>query len=215
MGDASVKDHVIFLFCYTFVEHRCCWLCIKSQCCESKHLELRSTEVKQSCQSLGSHMVEQSEFILHWHAREYAYGSRLFPLTQLESHAEWLLCTDIQRSQRGRTPFGWPSIARCTLWPMVVPFLCVKQAMLYAKCWWGDFYSVHTVTRRLPVHAMSLNVHQQRLYSVCLEPVRIIWAITNYLSASCETQIRSLVTLFQKQTGLHMCLSYSESMFWK
>lgn len=55
----------------------------------------------------------------------YAYGSWFFPLTQLESHAEWLLCTDIQRSQRGRTPFAWPSIPHHTLWPTVVPFLFV------------------------------------------------------------------------------------------
>lgn len=33
------------------------------------------------------------------------------------SHAEWLLCSDIQRSQRGHAPFALPSITHLTFWP--------------------------------------------------------------------------------------------------
>ncbi len=50
---------------------------------------------------------------------------QIHPSDSAENHAEWLVCTDIQRSQRGRTPFAQPCIPHHTLWPNVVPFLFV------------------------------------------------------------------------------------------
>lgn len=87
------------------------------------------------------------------------------PSDSVGDHAEWLVCADIQRSQRGRSPFAQPCIPPPhTLTHSGALSVCVAAPAL-CKVLMGRLVPL-TVTERSPLHT---ELRGWTVYSVCLE----------------------------------------------
>lgn len=111
---------------------------------------------------------------------------RIHPSDSVENHAEWLVCADIQRSQRGRTPFAQPCVPPTHFDPQWYPF-CLCGSFMQSVDGRGGLaphHSMHTVSKNN--HLCTLSSEAVLCTECVWKLVRIICAMTNYLTASCE-----------------------------